>query len=117
MKITLEETNRRRAKQKAFNELHGIEPRQIQKALNSMMGGNTPLQKQKTYIENEEITLAADPVIQYMDRAGLQKAIDKVKKSMQKAAKDLEFLEAARLRDEMYAIQKILSEKYPEVKG
>ncbi|MDD4033533.1 MAG: helicase-related protein, partial [Bacteroidales bacterium] len=117
MKITLEETNRRRAKQKAFNELHGIEPRQIQKALNSMMGANTPLQKQKTYIENEEITLAADPVIQYMDRAGLLKAIDKVKKSMQKAAKDLEFLEAARLRDEMYAIQKILSEKYPEAKG
>jgi excinuclease ABC subunit B len=82
-----------------------------------MMGGNTPLQKQKAYIENEEITLAADPVIQYMDRAGLQKAIDKVKRSMQKAAKDLEFLEAARLRDEMYAIQKILSEKYPEAKG
>ncbi len=122
MRITLEETERRRKKQIAYNLERGIEPRQIQKSLNSIMGfrqegGSLSADSfPKGYSEDEAITLAADPVVQYMDKQGLLKSIDRVKKLMQKAAREMEFLEAARLRDEMYALQKILMEKFPEGK-
>ena len=107
MRITLEETERRRKKQIAYNLERGIEPRQIQKSLNSIMGfrqegGSLSADSfPKGYSEDEAITLAADPVVQYMDKQGLLKSIDRVKKLMQKAAREMEFLEAARLRDEM----------------
>jgi len=60
------------------------------------------------YIEPEEMSAAADPVLQYMNKNQLQKAIDETKKRMVQAAKDMEFMEAARLRDEMFALQKQL---------
>jgi excinuclease ABC subunit B len=56
-------------------------------------------------------SLAADPIVQYMSKADLQKAIDKTKKEMNTAAKDMDFLQAAKLRDEMFALENILKDK------
>ena len=61
--------------------------------------------------------IAADPVVQYMSIDGLEKAIEKTKKQMQAAAKDLDFIEAARLRDEMFALQNLVSEKKLKTKS
>jgi excinuclease ABC subunit B len=111
MQRTIDETNRRREKQLIYNEKEHITPKQIQKALTSIMGDKyekTPKDKVNYYTENEKIDMAADPVVQYMSKEALEKAIEKTKKTMQKAAKELEFIEAARLRDEMYALQEKL---------
>ncbi|MFC2137033.1 excinuclease ABC subunit UvrB [Bacteroidota bacterium] len=107
MQKTIDETNRRREKQLKYNEDHNITPKQIIKATTSIMG-NKP---KDTYVEPEGVTLAADPVVQYMSKEGLEKAIEKTKKAMQKAAKELDFIEAARLRDEMYELEKLLKSK------
>ena len=63
------------------------------------------------YVENEEITLAADPVVAYLTKEELLKMGERTRKSMEKAAKELEFMEAAKLRDEYLAIQKIIGER------
>lgn len=107
MQRTINETNRRREKQLHFNEANGITPKQIKKALTSIMGTaqEKPAEKPRFYVEKETVDVAADPVVQYMAKPALEKAIEKTKKAMQKAAKDLDFIEAARLRDEMYALQ------------
>jgi excinuclease ABC subunit B len=111
MRATMEETNRRREKQLAYNEEHGITPTQIVKATRSIMQREE--KKEETYYEEEGgITVAADPVVQYMDKGALEKAIAKAKSAMQKASKNLEFIEAARYRDEMYELEKIMKEKY-----
>lgn len=117
MQKTIDETNRRREKQLAYNKEHNITPTQIKKALGRM--SRTISQKTKTHTKEEKvysgpdetIHLAADPVVQYMSRPEIEKAIEKTKKAMQKAAKELDFIEAARLRDEMYAYEKLLNEK------
>lgn len=99
MQLTIDETNRRREKQLAYNELHGIEPQAIIKGERKSL---QKLEEQGAYIEqNNKPDIAADPVVQYMSKAQLEKAIAKAKREMKKAAKDLDFLEAARLRDEM----------------
>ena len=66
----------------------------------------------KAYIENEEVSLVADPVVQYMNKKQLDTLLKDTKKKMHKAAKDLDFLEAARLRDEMIALEKMVKEKF-----
>lgn len=113
MKNTINETNRRREKQLKYNEANGITPRQIVKAISSIMGDrtSTPSAGPKVYVEKEEINVAADPVVKYMTHEGLEKAIEQTKKAMQKAAKELDFIEAARLRDEMYALQAMLKDR------
>jgi excinuclease ABC subunit B len=113
MDNTINETNRRREKQLKYNELNGITPRQIIKALGSIMGDRSEatMKGKKVYVEKETVNLAADPVVQYMTNQGLEKAIEQTKKSMQKAAKELDFIEAARLRDEMFALQELLKRK------
>jgi len=55
--------------------------------------------------------IAADPIVQYMSKADLKKAIDKTRKEMLAAAKDMDFLLAAKLRDEMFALEKMMGEK------
>ncbi len=105
MRITIDETNRRREKQLRYNELHGITPKQIVKAQKSIMAN---LKESKAYVEPETIDYAADPVVQYMTRDELIKAIERAKKAMEAEAKQLNFIEAARYRDEMFALQKIL---------
>ena len=107
MRRTIDETNRRRMKQMEYNRVNGIIPTQIQKSINSMAdkSGN------KAYIEPDSFDIAADPVIKYMNKEALTKAIDKTRKAMEKAAKDLDFIEASRLRDEMYSLEKMLDKK------
>ena len=102
MQATIDETNRRRIKQLTYNEQNGITPQQIIRAKNLMMGKKG---SSNYYIEPENTGIAADPVVQYMSKPALQKAIEKTKKAMQAAAKELDFIEAARLRDEMQALE------------
>ena len=112
MRITIEETNRRREKQLKYNEQNGITPTQIVKAKTSILGGKLSTgQTVNVYVEPEKVDYAADPVVQYMSKEQLVKAIEKAKKSMEKEAKELNFIEAARYRDEMYALQKMLDGK------
>lgn len=108
MQKTIDETNRRREKQLAYNEKHGIEPTAIIKGERSALSKMEP----NAYVEKErEVTIAADPVVQYMTKPALEKAIAKAKKSMQEAAKKLEFLEAAQFRDEMMRLEELLKKK------
>jgi len=107
MQQTIDETNRRREKQLLYNEKHGITPTQIVKTSKSLMAGK----HKKAYAEPEQLNVAADPVVKYMDKKALEKAIEKNKLSMEKAAKELNFKEAARLRDEMFALQELLKKK------
>lgn len=109
MRITIEETNRRREKQLRYNEKHGITPTQIVKAQKSVLGNLQP--KAKVYVEPEKVDYAADPVVQYMTVEQLSDAIAVARKKMEAEAKQLNFIEAARYRDEMYALQKMLDEK------
>jgi excinuclease ABC subunit B len=112
MQQTIDETNRRRDKQLKYNELMGITPAQIFRKTGTVLSGlgkKGPLQK--AYIEPEKFDVAADPVIKYMNREALEKAIDKARKSMEKAASELDFIEAARFRDEMSDLQKLLRGK------
>ena len=110
MQRTIDETNRRREKQLRYNEEHGITPTQIVKAKRHTVG--TDETAAQYYVEPEKVNLAAEPVVAYMSREALQKAIDKTKKQMERAADKLDFMEAARLRDEMFELQKVLAEKF-----
>jgi excinuclease ABC subunit B len=112
MQKTIEETNRRREKQLAYNEEHNITPQQIVKTTKSIMGRPVAeITGEQYYVEPQGTDLAADPLIQYMDKGALQKTIDKTKRTMEKAARELDFIEAARLRDEMFKLQLILDKK------
>jgi excinuclease ABC subunit B len=112
MQQTIDETNRRREKQLRYNEEMGITPTQITKKTGSLLSG---LSKKglaaKAYIEPDRPDIAADPVIKYMNREALEKAIEKTRKSMEKAASELDFVEAARFRDEMADLQNLLRGK------
>ncbi len=112
MQETINETNRRREKQLKYNEKMGITPRQIIKKTGTILSG---FSKKgigvKAYIEPERPDIAADPVIKYMNAEALEKAIEKTRKNMEKAASELDFIEAARFRDEMADLQKLLRNK------
>jgi len=113
MQQTIDQTTYRREKQLKYNEENNITPTQIKKAQGSIMGHyNKKLGKrEKVYAGPDSLNVAADPVVQYMNKEALGKAIEKTKKMMEKAAKELDFPEAARLRDEMFALQSLLSKK------
>lgn len=104
MQETIEETNYRREKQLKYNEDHHITPRQIRKSTDSVL-----TQTAKAYIEEEHISTVADPVTAYMSKPELEKMLQKTKAAMQKAAKELDFIEAARLRDEMFKLEKLVN--------
>jgi len=113
MKQTIDETERRRAKQMKYNEEMGITPTQIfRKAGSALSGLGRKGVASKAYIEPDNRDVAADPVIKYMNSEALEKAIEKSRKSMEKAASELDFVEAARYRDEMADLQKLLRSKY-----
>jgi excinuclease ABC subunit B len=111
MQRTIDSTNYRREKQLKYNEENNITPRAIVKATREIVGYGSSGSKGKAYSEAETTNLAADPVVQYMSVPALEKAIAKLKKEMEAAAKELDFYEAARLRDEMFKYQEILNEK------
>jgi excinuclease ABC subunit B len=106
MQQTIDETNRRREKQIAYNTKHNITPTQIVKSLDSTLAKNKP--SLNYYVENAELHIAADPVIQYMTKDQLRKSIQNSRKQMEAAVKELDFMEAARLRDEITELEKRL---------
>lgn len=115
MQLAIEETDRRRAVQMEYNTKHGIVPKTVLKSKESILGqtkvADSKKAKGRYYIESEETTLAADPVVAYLTKDELLKMAERTRKAMEKAAKELEFMEAAKLRDEYTAIQKMISEK------
>lgn len=132
MRLTIEETERRRAKQLAYNEAHGITPQAIVKARNHIVG--LDLEEEETYTQSSSgtsrrterkkpaspvvlpyereyttsVDLAADPVVPYMSKAEMQRAVTKMRSEMVTAAKRMEFMEAARLRDEIIKMEALI---------
>lgn len=117
MKKTIDETNRRREKQLKYNEEHHITPRQIIKGKNLSVFDNMEakkrLREEKAYIEPEIPNIAADPIVQYMSKAQMEKSIDHTRKLMKDAAKKLDFIQAAQYRDEMLKMEDLMKEKFP----
>jgi excinuclease ABC subunit B len=116
MQITMDETNRRREIQIAHNTAHGITPLTVGKSREEIMEQTSVVDfkggVQQAYVEMDTITLAADPIVQYMTKADLKKSIENTKKEMLAAAKNMDFLLAAKLRDEMFALEKMMEEKF-----
>lgn len=116
MQRTIDSTNRKREKQMAYNTKYGIIPTQIVKSTESIMGqtsvADAKTKQPKAYIEKENISVAADPVVKYMNKDQLQKNIAQTRKQMETAAKELNFMEAARLRDEMLELEKIMNQNF-----
>jgi len=116
MQKAIDETNRRRAIQQAYNEEHGITPKTIIKNREAILGQTSAADKKKGakkyYSEEEtEASVAADPVVAYMNNDQLKKLASETRQKMEKAAKDLDFMEAARLRDEMLEIEQMIKER------
>ena len=113
MQRTIDETARRRKIQDEYNKEHGITPTQIVKSKEKIYKSTKVADGDESidYNVNETTSLAADPVVSYMSNDELNKSITYTRKKMQKAAKDLDFIEAARLRDELFALEQILKTK------
>jgi excinuclease ABC subunit B len=112
MRLTIDETARRREKQLAYNVANGITPKSIRKGHTSVLGKQAAEKAtMKAYVEPDTVNLAADPVVQYMSCPALEKAIEKTRKAMHDAAKKLEFIEAAQYRDELIKLEELLKEK------
>ncbi|MUP39480.1 excinuclease ABC subunit UvrB [Labilibaculum euxinus] len=110
MQETIDATDHRREKQLDYNTKNGITPTQITRSKASTMNhgkDNGPV----AYSGPDSIEIAADPVVQYMSKSSLEKTIEQTKKAMQKAAKEMDFLQAAQYRDEMYKLEAQLKEK------
>lgn len=115
MRRTIEENDRRREIQIAYNTKHGITPRTVKKSKDEIMkqtgiaDAKVGSEYMDAYIEPEEINIAADPVVEFMSKEQIEKTIKETEKRMLKAAKAMDFMEAARLRDELFALQKLVN--------
>jgi excinuclease ABC subunit B len=115
MRKTIEDNERKREKQIAYNIQHNITPRTIRKSTDEIMKQTSVADANQSadvtyYVEPEEIQLAADPVVQMLSKPKLEKMIAETEKKMLKAARDMEFMDAARLRDELFLLKKQLEE-------
>jgi excinuclease ABC subunit B len=114
MEKAISETNRRRSLQKAYNDAHGIVPRTIFKSTDSILQQTKVADNRrgagdkKYYVEPDEINTAADPVTSHMSKEEIKKLAERTQKQMEKAARDLDFIEAARLRDEWKGLKALL---------
>jgi excinuclease ABC subunit B len=115
MQMAIDETNRRRKIQLDYNQAHGIIPKTILRSKDSILGQTKVADSKRAvknyYVESEELTMAADPVVAYLSTDELKKMADRTRKAMEKAAKELEFMEAAKLRDEYMALQKMIESR------
>lgn len=116
IRLTMEEAARRREKQMAWNQQHQVTPRSLSKTREQILtqtavAGTIKGDEGKFYSESENASVAADPVVQYMSREQLQNAIADTRRRMEKAAKELDFIQAARFRDEMFELQNLLESK------
>ncbi len=115
MQVAIDETNRRRAIQLEYNKKNGITPKTILRSKDAILSqtkvADSKKSTKKYYVEDEEVSLAADPVVAYLSKDDLIKLADRTRKAMEKAAKELEFVEAAKLRDEYLAVQKLIEGK------
>jgi excinuclease ABC subunit B len=117
MRRTIDETNRRRALQIAYNLKHGITPKTIFKSKEQIVKQSSVLDikgSKKSYAEigDKPHAIAADPIVQYATKPQLEKQIKETERRMKAAAKDLDFITAAQLRDELFALQQILKDKH-----
>lgn len=117
MRNTIDETNRRRSVQIAYNDLHGITPRTVGKTREQILAQRSILdirgvEATKYYVENDSNNLAAEPIVALANRSQLEKMIAEVENKMKKAAKDLDFITAAQFRDEMMSLKKTFREKF-----
>ena len=113
MQRTIDETNRRRSIQIAYNDEHGITPKTVRKSKEDIIAKKSILDirgKKNYYVEPEEKSVAADPVIGYMTRDQIEKTMAETERKMKKAAKELDFISAAQFRDELFALKKRLKE-------
>jgi excinuclease ABC subunit B len=112
MQATIDETNRRRAIQMEYNEIHGITPTTISRSKEDILARKSILdikgKKSRAYVEPEETSIAADPLISYMNRDQLEKLLTATEVKMRRAAKELDFISAAQYRDEMLELKKKL---------
>ncbi|MDR1347123.1 MAG: excinuclease ABC subunit UvrB [Prevotellaceae bacterium] len=111
MQKTVDETNRRRERQLKYNNEHNILPQQIKKNTKGIFSNQPASAEYGAYIEPQN-ELAADPVVEYMSKPEIHNAIARARQQMEDAAKSLNFTEAIRYRDEMYALQRLLNEKH-----
>ena len=112
MRQTIEETERRRKKQMLYNKQHNITPTQVKKIERNVLGrDNTLAEIQAEYITKKERLATNDPILANMDAAALAKAVESSKIKMERAAKELDFNSAARYRDEMLLLKKLLERK------
>ena len=111
MKKVIDETERRRKIQTEYNKKHNIIPKTVIKSHKTVMADE---EKEKVYYETDDPNIAADPVIQYMSKSAMEKAMDKLKKDMNKAAEKLDFIEAARIRDELFRLMERYRKLYED---
>ncbi|MEM6735886.1 MAG: excinuclease ABC subunit UvrB [Bacteroidota bacterium] len=111
MKQAIDETNRRRSIQIEYNEKHGIIPTSVKKDKSEILQQTGVADKKKgakKYYMEEKQSIAADPVVSYMSKDQLQKLANETRRKMEKAAKDLDFMEAAKFRDELLEVEKLI---------
>lgn len=109
MKETIDETNRRREKQLAYNKEHGITPKQVETKMNSLVAASSSKSQRAYWQLDEAPSLLNDPVLSKMSRAELEEAVQAAKQKMEEAAKNLDFVSAAKFRDEMWKIKDMIN--------